>query len=327
MLDMDKRKLARDMLDQVRLPDEELDSRYENAIDPVYWRKVSPLTPLESASADLLIDLPSDNAESIDETVTHLRRRGYFETGQLLPASAVAPMLECVEAVIRAGWPPVFALLYDNFWAVTRIPFLVKLLSTVLGAEYNVIMSRGWCYYVPPTLGAGGWTPHADDYAAYSQRLTVWIALTEATLDNGCIYVVPKDLLYKNGPPNEYPLAPVTLPRDYYLQLLQCCRALPTLAGSILGWDMQTIHWGSKCHRPREPRISLGYEFASKDFLPSPHGKDELFPGEPSRLLPTFAQRLRSVGRSLRLYRGRDLRARKFAELGRRLVENKSTLI
>lgn len=316
---MPKRSVRNELLAQVRLSDKELGSRYELAVSPGYWRELCPHVSLDSAQA--LHDAPAVNRQLVEDCVNQLRKRGYFKTGPLIPASTLASMRECVEAVRKAGWPPVFAFLYDPFWAVTRVPFVAEFLLADLGDEFDIIMSRVWCYYVPPSRGAGGWTPHADAYSRPAHRLTIWIPLTDATLDNGCMYVVPKDFAYGRRAPKTERLRSDMISSEYCLELLHSCRALPAAAGSVLGWDPQTIHWGSKCQEPSQPRISIGCEFVSKGVVPKPHGRDELFPGQPARLLPTFAQRLRHVALSIRIHHRRELKAGKFSELAEELIE------
>jgi hypothetical protein len=316
---MPKRSIRDELLARVRLSDKELGSRYELAANPVYWRKLCPHVPLDSAQ--VLPDAPAVNHQLVESCINQLRTHGYFKTGPIIPESTLASMRGCVEAVRKAGWPPVFAFIYDPFWAVTRVPFVTEFLLADLGDEFNIIMSRVWCYYVPPSRGAGGWTPHADAYSNPANRLTVWIPLTDATLDNGCIYVVPKDFAYGGTPPKRERLRADSVSSDYALDLLHSCKALPAAAGSVLGWDPQTIHWGSKCHEPSDPRISIGCEFVSKGVVPRPHSKEELFQGQPAGVLPTFAQRIRHVALSIRIHHHRDLKAGKFLELAEALIE------
>jgi len=316
---MPKRSIRNELLAQVRLSDKELGSRYELAVSEGYWRELCPHVPLDSAQA--LPDVPAVNHQLVEDCVNQLRTRGYFKTGPLIPESTLTSMRGCVEAVRKAGWPPVFAFIYDPFWAVTRVPFVAEFLLADLGDEFNIIMSRVWCYYVPPSRGAGGWTPHADAYSNPANRLTVWIPLTDATLDNGCMYVVPKDFAYGGAPPKRERLRLGTVSSDYALELLHSCKALPAAAGSVLGWDPQTIHWGSKCHEPSDPRISIGCEFVSKGVVPRPHSKEELFQGQPAGVLPTFAQRIRHVALSIRIHHHRDLKAGKFLKLAEALIE------
>ena len=317
---MSKAQALNELLARARLSDEELRSHHELAVDPSYWRELCPRVSIDSSQA--LIETQPVDRQLVENCANQLGSRGYFKTDPLISESTIESMRECVEAVRKAGWPPVFAFVYDPFWAVTRIPFMAEFLSGVLGAEFNIIMSRSWCYYIPPSRGAGGWTPHADDYSSPAHRLTTWIPLTDATLDNGCMYVVPKDLTYGGHAPKKERLRSRMVTSEYCLELLHSCRALPASAGSILGWDPQTIHWGSRCHEPSQPRISIGCEFVSKGVVPRPHEKKELFPGQPAGTLPTFAQRVRHIALSIRIHHRRDLIAGKFAELAERLIKS-----
>jgi hypothetical protein len=311
--------IRNELLARARLSDKQAKSRYALAVRPDYWRELCPRVPLDSSRA--LVESHTRHDQKVEHCANQLSKLGYFKTDPLIPKQIVASMRQCVESVRQAGWPPVFAFLYDPFWAVTRVPFMVEFLGAVLGAEFNIIMSRSWCYYIPPSRGAGGWTPHADAYRKPADRLTVWIPLTDATLDNGCMYVVPKDFAYGSRAPRNERLRAETVSSDYALKLLHSCRALPAAAGSVLGWDPQTIHWGSRCHVPSEPRISIGCEFVSKGVVPKPHRRDELFPGQPPKSLPTFAQRLRHIALSIRIHHRRDLKAGKFLELAEALIE------
>jgi hypothetical protein len=313
-----KQHVRNELLAGVRLSDREQEARCKDALSLDYWRRLCPQASI--GSPDLPIETAISNHQSVENAVNQLRTRGYFNSGPLISQATVALMRECIEAVRNAGWPPVFAFVYDPFWAVTRTPYVVQFLSAVLGSEFNVIMSRVWCYYIAPVRGAAGWPPHADDYRRHQNRLTLWIPVTHATLDNGCMYVVPKDFIYGNRAPAKERLRSASIAGEYCLKLLQDCRALPAAAGSILGWEPQTIHWGSKCHEPTEPRISIGCEFASEGVTPRPHGSDELWPGQPEEPLPGFVQRIRHVALSIRIHHGRDLKAGKFAELAEMLI-------
>lgn len=317
---------ARDvLLASLHLSRDEFSVRARQATDPDYWRSLSPGIPVDSLNYD--IREPAFSHDLVEESLRSLRDHGYFHAGPLVSGPIVKQMRECVEAVKNAGWPTVFAFAYDPFWAVARASFIGEFLSAFLGADFDIIMSRVWCYYIQPIRGAGGWTPHADAYRDYRNRITLWIPLTDATLDNGCMYVIPRDFIDDDRTPADGRLRASSLPSEYCLQLLHSCRALPATAGSILGWDPRTIHWGSKCHAPGEPRISIGCEFVSNGVIPKPHRADELAPGNHGAPLPGFMRRIRNIALSIRIHHDRDLKAARFADLAEELIKRTAGIV
>jgi hypothetical protein len=124
----------------------------------------------------------------------------------------------------------VFSFVYDQFWAAPWAPSIGDLALKYLGQGYRQNPNL-WTYYVAPQKGAGGWPPHTD--SGRVDRLTVWIPLTDTSVDNGCIYVIPRDRM------------PACLPQDFHAitavnwqeltGLLHSVRALPARAASALG--------------------------------------------------------------------------------------------
>src|SRR5207249_8180516 len=80
----------------------------------------------------------------------------------------------------------------DEFWTIARTQSLKRLLTALLGSGY-VQDSVVWTYYVIPRRGSAGWPPHVDGNG--EQRVTVWIPLSDSTLENGCMHVVPRNLV------------------------------------------------------------------------------------------------------------------------------------
>jgi hypothetical protein len=104
-----------------------------------------------------------------------------------------------VEGLLRAGWPASFVLVYDEAWAL--IAALGALVEAATGNRPNL---DALAWYVDPKKGDAGFSPHRDrqppgDTAAATFRAdgspmyaTAWLALTDATPDNSCLYVVPR---------------------------------------------------------------------------------------------------------------------------------------
>ena len=120
------------------------------------------------------------------------------------------------------------------------------------------------------------------------KSLTVWVALTNASPLNGCMYLLPANLDtdYHNF-----------AERDSEVNV-KGMRALPVSAGSILMWNQRVIHWGGTASpRAREPRISFAMEFQRADERPY----NEPLLHFPDYLLP-FDMRLMLVAKQFMQY-------------------------
>jgi phytanoyl-CoA dioxygenase PhyH len=300
----------RQLLRQLGLRKEEVRSRLAQASDAAYWKALYPSFSLcDDASA--APEVPPFDATTLDKAKDDLTSRGYFLVEGAIGGSIVGPMLGCVEAVRKAGWPPVFAYIYDQLWLVWRIAPVAQMVTAGLGADYRWI-PHGWCHYVHPVSGASGWPPHVD--GNLSNRMSIWIPLTDATLDNGCIYVVPGNLNTAGIGERRALKAASNLQMR---ELLQRGRALPARTGSILGWNFRILHWGSVCHVAGAPRVSLVMEFigAGERALDS-----ELPLYDPQEGLPPLPQRLHAIGRAILQYKRFELRMRRYVELAHGLM-------
>jgi hypothetical protein len=264
------------------------------ARDPDYWRQLNPKMSLSGTTR--MSDIrhtPPDEAR-YNHAVEHMRAYGYFQFDRIYSIALMRKMRSALETVRDAGWPAVFSMVYDEFWLVVCVPWLVRLLEDALGPGYQQI-PHVWCHYINPVDGAHGWAPHVDGDS--DQRYSVWIPLSDATLDNGCIYLIP-DGRAPNAGGREF------LKRKRYTmaegrRMIQAMRAMPAPAGSVLGWHFGMVHWGTRAADGKEPRISVAYEFISKSAKPK---ADELPLIETHTGIPTFERRLEVIGQALRDY-------------------------
>lgn len=175
-------------------------------------------------------------------------------------------------------------------------------------------------------LGSSFGLPHRDYSAADSLYcddepavLTVWIPLNDATNNNGCIYVVPRefdtDFSRTDGHhAHMNPAAEVQRGVSSKIHFpLHGVRALPAPAGSLIAWYGNTIHWGSSCSKyAKDPRKSIALTFVrgkigqlstttTDDNGPKVHN-----PSPPISLIQatdmTTRMRLSLISRSLLLY-------------------------
>jgi len=316
---MPSREQIEDAVEKLRsqlvLSENEIQNLYQKCVDIGYWRSFLPGMGVLDLNA---LDDLEDGAFSSEQeawALAHLARHGFFQLPPLAALDVTPRMRTSVEVLRSAGWPAVFTYIYDEFWAVWRTPSMVRLLSRHLGEGY-VQTSGVWTYLVDPQQRASGWGPHVD---SRNDRLSVWIPLTEATIHNGCMYVIPQDRV------------PTTLPASYLdwtsisaqelSALLHNVTPLPALAGSVLGWNNRLIHWGGRATASTAcPRISIAAEF-----LPArtkPHRSElPIF----STKLPGFSVRLQVIGQAILAYEKFEPLMRKYRGLATKLIERTSS--
>ncbi|MBK9030423.1 MAG: phytanoyl-CoA dioxygenase family protein [Myxococcales bacterium] len=188
-------------------------------------------------------------------------RDGYFALPSVLDAALVARCHAAVAAAHAASVPTVAAFAYDAPWELAVA--LAPIVSAALGAP-AVRQPAFWAWWVGGGGAPGGWAAHRDNPAVEVDErgapdgLSVWVPVTDATADNGCMYVVPApwDLQYQN--PNA----------TTEILSLQTVRALPAPAGSVLGWTPKLLHWGALARPGAPPRVSLSIEYQRADRPP-----------------------------------------------------------
>ena len=224
--------------------------------DPVLWRGIAPQLHVGEAAHTAPITFGADALESIR---ADLLREGYFQLPPQAWGIDVAALAAGVRAVGAAGFVPAFIFMYDEAWAM--FARLRQLLAATLGEDYRIVPAF-WAWHVDGKNESAGWPPHRDlgHHALLPDKspksLTLWLPLTDATPDNGCMYVLPadRDKFYGTPRESETPIA------------LQEARALPSAAGGVLGWTQALFHWGGRARTPvTSPRISMSVEFQRGD--------------------------------------------------------------
>ena len=285
-----------DLLEGSRMSSADAERRAERARDVARWRELAPALTIGGAAPTVATSsgvLPLADAE-LRAAGAQLREDGYFQTPPLVGGAALASLNAAVDAIVADGWPPVFAWVYDELWHCARVPAVRALVGAALGGEHAQI-PHIWVHVVPAAAGAAGWRPHFDGFGA--RRASVWLALTDATLDNGCIHLVPRRSL-----PAIFRQSGVdrgAVPVADALRALKATRALPAPAGSALVWTFDVLHWGGPCVRPGAPRRAISMEFLAAWEAPD---EDEMPLVPVAGPLPPFADRLRMIGQAIRTY-------------------------
>jgi len=188
----------------------------------------------------------------------HLWAQGYFATAPSIPSGLVDRCRDAIALVRRHGAPALAAFVFDAPWELATV--LSDHASAAVDGEARLLPSlRAEHRYGEPR----GSPPERDhparelDDRGAPESLTLWVALTDATPDNGCIYVVPAPWDPAYGDPR----APSQL-------LLQAIRAVPARAGAVLGWTSKLLHWDAMADDHAPPRISLAFELQAAYCLP-----------------------------------------------------------
>lgn len=112
----------------------------------------------------------------------------------------ICPLLEAaINQLTSAGWPPVFVFVFDELWTYIA-QYVQPAMGAVLGPACLLEPSiYCWALGCRSRAGASFNLPHRDypHAEAFDARgrpaiMNVWVPLTPATLDNGCMYVLPK---------------------------------------------------------------------------------------------------------------------------------------
>lgn len=189
-------------------------------------------------------------------------------------------LAEQMQRMKEFGWPPVFALMYDECWDL--IAQLFDVVQHHLGDDLRVEASvYGWALDNDGeglrTANGNFSLPHRDytfsdcneeDGSPYI--LTCWVPITDATLDNGCMYVLPKEsdelfdredhprhmcAAFSRGSVDDVPSVALNFPHD-------AARPVAARAGSVILWQGNLIHWGSRCSPlASKPRCSIAMSF------------------------------------------------------------------
>lgn len=182
---------------------------------------------------------------------------GYFIARAVIPPALVAGCRTAVVRATAAGVATVAAFAFDAPWELAAQ--LTAHADAALDARAR-LRPAVWAWQITPETPRG-WEPHRDrpsielDDRGAPRSMTLWVALSDATPDNGCMYVLPAplDVQYRN--PNA----------SNELLSVQCVRALPAPAGSVLGWTSSLLHWGGVARAGTPGRVSISFEYQTED--------------------------------------------------------------
>jgi ectoine hydroxylase-related dioxygenase (phytanoyl-CoA dioxygenase family) len=231
---------------------------------------------------------------AVGRAIKQFKTRDYARIDRVFPAALTRRLAREVASIRRKGRPPVSLALSDEFWLLARSGPVRRFLHGVLGRR--VYQSPNvWVHVVDAREEAAGWAPHRDHTDGH--RVTLWIPLTPAGVDDGCISLLPPHLLPAR-------LSGLWRTIDRFsraevLALLHAARPVPADAGSVVCWRANVLHWGGRRTRTGTPRIACSMEFSARPIDPREIGMPSMPLQGP---LPTLKARLDLVARMVLLY-------------------------
>lgn len=217
----------------------------------------------------------------------HLAAEGYARVPGLVDPARCDRLAAAILELCALGWDAAFVALVDEVWPLAH--HLAVAVAGMLGGALAFHGELSAFCVDPSRPGARerGVPPHRDrpgsgsftcEGQALPRHCTAWVSLTEATIANGCMHVVPASA----DSPAAARQAPLE-PRRW---------ALETSPGTVLAWSGQALHWGGTVDAAssRGPRVAVAISLTHRD-LPS-FGR---LPGVHHGRLPTLAERLSLV--------------------------------
>ena len=250
-------------------------------LTPEYWAKICPRLSVSGGEGGLN-PVAQVSAHRWQQEKNRLDYDGHVIFEEVFNDSGIECLKNAILDLDRAGLPAIFVSLFDEFWSLVRA--LQPIGKELLGEDY-MIFPDYWVWHIDHRKDQAGWKPHREttvttaDPNYGTDSISLWVALSDATTENGCVYVLPKSK--DKGYPH-------TL--KFNIETLQHVKALPVKAGSVIGWNQSVFHWGSSNSREAtHPRISFAMELSR---LSQPRDIPLMMSSD---FKPSFEERLRLV--------------------------------
>lgn len=184
-----------------------------------------------------------------------LWRDGYFRLNHWITPALCADVAHAITAAATSGEKPVTVFARSAPWALVRA---VAPVARYFLGQNAALLPNLWAWHIAPGAGAG-WSAHKDYegpsvYGESLVTLSLWLALTDATTDNGCMWVAPQPSSADDGDGKSRPVSAIDLPAP---------------AGTVLGWRQDLLHGGGVSSADAQgPRVSVALEFQNPAFTP-----------------------------------------------------------
>ena len=335
--------------------------------DADYWKKLCPYLTISTDENSLATDNDTTIGPDDDNVNKQLLERliddGYALVDNKICNDSLREKLArgISDMEIQHTLPATFVILFDECWKLAEASHRHLLQQkngnnvsnqSILHPNNMAFNFDMLAWHIDPRMNQAGFSPHRDRqphslndlknsfYAADGQAkyITHWIALTDATPENSCLYVIPKqyDPGYMKGDDDDIevevenanrraaedednhnsasndniqlsdPLSRALNSKQSY----QNIRALPRKAGQSLIFTHRILHWGSKGNQNSlnvQPRIAVSFVYSDVEFeAPYLSTKESLSMKTTKTggnwIYPTFSTRLLLVCAQLLIY-------------------------
>lgn len=187
------------------------------------------------------------------EQLAFYREKGYLVYGRLLDDPQLVELRELADSLYLDDAEHAlelstntgsYALFLKVFQRAPRYrelvhqhPLLLDLLEAILGPVFRLVEDQ--LFYKPPHHGAPLAYHHDNIYYGYKdpEIVTCWIALDDATLENGCLQILPGS----HREEVRHELIPETIIQEAVIDHSKLV-PVPVKAGEIVIFDGLTIH-------------------------------------------------------------------------------------
>ncbi|MBL8175728.1 MAG: phytanoyl-CoA dioxygenase family protein [Bryobacterales bacterium] len=282
-----------------RLAQEQLADRVRQAQSKDYWRALNLQFTIGGACGREGLTSGSAGEPDFYRRRIQFAGQGFTTVPSLVAADRTAAILQCFDSLRRAGWPLVFAFVYDELWEIAYS-------EQVLGAAERLAGSCRpgslvWAQRLHPSRGSAGWPPH--DCCPSGHLFSLWVHLTPSTPRNGCQYILPlsapagiAERLRQRQP----------MPFEDVISLLQAAQPAEAQAGDCVFLRPPAMTWGSANFTNSSGAARLCFTFTQDGpALEEPAG---------------FEARLRAIGQSLLTFKIHEPLMERYAGLAEALA-------
>ena len=259
----------------------------------VFWQNLAPQLSINQPFQEMC---PIAISPDVLLEISHsMDLDSYLHLPNLIDKSETDAIRDGIFSLTNNGLPPVFIYIYDQPWALFHK--LNQIIQYFLGDKF-ALLPNFWAWHIPPVKGESGWPAHIDCNAKTRfednncgttlMSMSLWVPLTDATMENGCMVVLPRsrEILY-NPPITD----PIQIKSNDAVDL-------PASSGSVLGWSQDLYHWSRHVSSDAiTPRVSLSLEFQNPAFAPLIEPLLDI--AHP----PAFAERLALILRQFKKYK------------------------